>query len=239
MPSKDFSWTPAQYEEAYEDDSSSDELFPRSTKKRQSFSTEEDKKLTDLVRKCGEKNWNYIASKLPGRTARQVRERWVNYLSPNVSHEPFSAEEDAKLESLMAQFGTKWSKIAEHFPNRTDVLLKNHAALIKRQIKKGKRVSSLARTDSLKIDTESVMAIKKDERSIPNDVESIFDRIPSPTIDTFLGGQLIYQQTSQSMVSTPIADAAQEEDAFASFDFTFEDYWADQEEELIPHVDIF
>ena len=49
------------------------------------FSQEEDDKLAELVRKFGPKNWKMIAEGIPSRSARQLRERWINYLDPNVN----------------------------------------------------------------------------------------------------------------------------------------------------------
>ena len=42
------------------------------------FSQEEDDQLRRLVEANGIKNWSLIAEQMPGRTARQCRERWTN-----------------------------------------------------------------------------------------------------------------------------------------------------------------
>lgn len=37
--------------------------------------------------------WSDLAQKLPGRVGKQIRDRWVNHLNPNINHMPFSKED--------------------------------------------------------------------------------------------------------------------------------------------------
>ena len=110
---------------------------------KQKFSKEEDEILRKQVQIHGEKHWNYVASFLKGRTAKQCRERWKNYLSPEVSHSEWTQEEDLLLYNLIKKLGKKWSQLATYFKTRTDVMLKNRWALLNRQINKlqGKKQS--------------------------------------------------------------------------------------------------
>lgn len=103
------------------------------------FSQEEDQKLIDLVNQYGENNWGTIASKMEGRNIRQCRERWNHYLSPNVSNAPWTEMEDLLLNQKYIEFGPKWKKIAEFFPNRTYINVKNRFLLKKRHTE---RISS-------------------------------------------------------------------------------------------------
>ena len=102
-------------------------------KPKQKFSEDEDRKITELVRMNGERGWRRIAENIPGRTARQCRERWKNYLSPKVSLDPWTNEEDELLKRLITEMGQQWSKMASFFPKRTDVTIKNRWALLKRR----------------------------------------------------------------------------------------------------------
>jgi hypothetical protein len=79
---------------------------------------------------CG---WSRIAKEIPGRTARQVRERWKNYLAPELNTGPWTEAENALLSKLVAQYGSQWSRMARYFANRTDISLKNHWVLLKRR----------------------------------------------------------------------------------------------------------
>ena len=93
---------------------------------RHKFSAEEDQRLKDLVAELGESNWNEISARLGNRTPRQCRERFRNYLSPNISNDPWNNDDDERLRKLFKQYGPKWSLIATYFPNRSDVNVKNH-----------------------------------------------------------------------------------------------------------------
>ena len=44
---------------------------------------EEDELLRQLVAE-GRKNWGQVATRIPGRTSKQCRERWYNHLDPNI-----------------------------------------------------------------------------------------------------------------------------------------------------------
>ena len=104
------------------------------TKSKQKFTPQEDQIIAEQVKINGEKGWRHIAEHLPGRTARQCRERWVNYLSPNVSRAQWTKEEDDLLAKLVSENGTQWSKIATSFKLRTDVMLKNRWSYLKRRV---------------------------------------------------------------------------------------------------------
>lgn len=41
-----------------------------------------------------EVNWPELAAHIPGRTSKQVRERWYEHLSPGIKRGAFSAEEE-------------------------------------------------------------------------------------------------------------------------------------------------
>ena len=61
------------------------------------FGADEDIQLKDLVLKYGENNWTQIAQNMPNRNARQCKERWCNYLSPNICKSPWTQDEDNLL----------------------------------------------------------------------------------------------------------------------------------------------
>lgn len=93
--------------------------------RRRVFTTEEDRYLTEIVTSKECANWLEIAQKLPGRTARQCRDRWVNYLSPSNSFEPWTREEDELIVQKVNELGTKWAQISKFIPGRSDNTIKN------------------------------------------------------------------------------------------------------------------
>lgn len=97
----------------------------RKSTPRSYFSKQEDELLTELVAEYGCRAWKIIASKMPGRSTRQCRERYQQYLSPTVSNRPWTDTEDETLVSLVGKHGPSWSFISSHFEQRTPVSLKN------------------------------------------------------------------------------------------------------------------
>lgn len=95
---------------------------------RQMFTPKEDKQLIELVKEYGDRNWRVISKKMENRTTRQCRERYRNYLSPNLTNGPWTAEEDLLLEQKYVELGPKWAAISQFFKNRSDVNIKNRWA---------------------------------------------------------------------------------------------------------------
>lgn len=101
---------------------------------RRMFTPEEDLVIISMFGQQSNKNWNQIASLLKNRTARQVRERFKNYLSPGIKNGPWTREEDQLLRDLYQQYGSKWSKISNHFPSRSEINIKNRWTSISKVI---------------------------------------------------------------------------------------------------------
>mmetsp|Transcript_10465 Transcript_10465/g.16858 ORF Transcript_10465/g.16858 Transcript_10465/m.16858 type:complete len:174 (-) Transcript_10465:170-691(-) len=56
--------------------------------------------------------WADLAPQLPGRTGKQIRDRWVNYLNPAINHLPFSREDDLRLWRGHKDLGKRWVEIS-------------------------------------------------------------------------------------------------------------------------------
>lgn len=56
--------------------------------------------------------WADLAPQLPGRTGKQIRDRWVNYLNPAINHLPFSREDDLMLWRGHKELGKRWVEIS-------------------------------------------------------------------------------------------------------------------------------
>ncbi|KAL7452598.1 hypothetical protein ACHAWC_004324 [Mediolabrus comicus] len=63
--------------------------------------------------------WADLAPLLPGRSGKQIRDRWVNYLNPSINHLPFSREDDLKLWHGHAELGKRWAEISVKIFNST------------------------------------------------------------------------------------------------------------------------
>jgi hypothetical protein len=70
---------------------------------------------------------------------RQCKERWTYYLSPRLNHQPWTEDEDAQLIEKQAEYGAKWVRIAQFFPNRTDAMVTNRFQMLQRRRTKDQR----------------------------------------------------------------------------------------------------
>ena len=100
------------------------------------FTPEEDELIRQFVGQHGVNQWDAVAKSLDQRTPRQCRDRWKHYLSPLVSHNEFTIDEDKNLIQLCMTIGPQWSALTKFFPGRTDVNLKNRWNKLQRNYKK-------------------------------------------------------------------------------------------------------
>lgn len=87
------------------------------------WSPHEDDLLRRLVA-TEQKNWGDVASKIPGRTSKQCRERWHNHLDPQIVRGAYTPEEDRLILEAQARLGNRWSVIAAMLPGRTEDAVK-------------------------------------------------------------------------------------------------------------------
>jgi hypothetical protein len=97
---------------------------------RSKFTVEEDSKLRAIVQQYPTSSWNEIATMFPGKTVRQVRDRYKNYLSPELNHLPWTEFEDNLLREQFSIHGPRWSVLKQFFVNRTDVSIKNRWSVL-------------------------------------------------------------------------------------------------------------
>lgn len=90
--------------------------------KKNKFTPQEDALIMEHVEKNGERDWCSVVN---GRTGRECRERYKNYLSPKVKKDEWTREEDILLEEKVKECGLRWDKISQFFKGRTALDLKN------------------------------------------------------------------------------------------------------------------
>jgi hypothetical protein len=121
----------------------------RAKRARNPWTPKEDAKLMELMKKYGQ-SWAMISSVMEGRTGKQVRDRYLNKLRPNIKCGDWSAEEDERLITLLREIGNRWSLIATHLPGRTEGQVKNrfYSCIKKRLAGSPSQTSSISRIQS-------------------------------------------------------------------------------------------
>lgn len=88
------------------------------------WTKEEDNLLLKLI-KVYKNNWSAISKIIKTRTAKQVRDRYVNCLDPSLKKGNFTKEEDDKIIYYYNMYGPNWLKISEIVKFRTPDTIKN------------------------------------------------------------------------------------------------------------------
>jgi hypothetical protein len=98
---------------------------PDPQQRRRLFTSEEDALLCRLMFERHFSTWIEVAAYLPGRSARQCRDRWANYLCPYNKNAAWTEDEDALLVEKVKELGCRWTTIAKSFDGRSENNVKN------------------------------------------------------------------------------------------------------------------
>lgn len=117
---------------------------------------DEDMVLVDAIKALvdtkGTVPWLSVAKLVPGRSAKQCRERWGLNLNPNIDRSAFSEQEDLLLLELHNKFGNRWSSFREFFPGRTENILKTrYKSLLRAEKRKWKREEDTKLTEAVAV----------------------------------------------------------------------------------------
>jgi hypothetical protein len=84
----------------------------------------EDKKILDAVQDHG-KRWNLVAKIFSNRNSKQIRDRYINYLDPQIAQNKFTVDEDLLILELHNRYGNRWALIRALLPHRSSDMIKN------------------------------------------------------------------------------------------------------------------
>jgi hypothetical protein len=147
---------------------------------KQRFSRDEDAHLARIVAKYGQSDWVHVAACMGSRNARQCRERWRNYLDPELRRDEWTAQEDQLLKQLFDQLGPKWNTISRHFFSRSDMALRNRHQLLVR------RVTKLELGETLQDERGHAVGRRENQREPPSKLIDLFPSTdPEPDITFF------------------------------------------------------
>ncbi|KAK8887048.1 hypothetical protein M9Y10_038084 [Tritrichomonas musculus] len=146
------------------------------------FSPHEDMLLLHAVQSLGTGDWHIIASRVPGRNARQCRERWNNYVNPALISAPWTAEEDCFLMEKYQELGPRWRTIASYFASRSTNSIKNRFTILQRRqkkknSKKSKEKQSAQKSSSSNFNSQQVSSCSSSSSSLMT--PSINNNIPN------------------------------------------------------------
>lgn len=84
---------------------------------KKKWSYDDDQKIIQLVQKY-DKNWAEIAKHFPGKTGKQIRERYLNKLDPQINWSTWTKEEDEIILRVYKEHGPKWSIASKQLKGR-------------------------------------------------------------------------------------------------------------------------
>ena len=93
-------------------------------------------------------NWRAISVAMKTRTPRQCRERYQNYLSPDITNAEWTSEDDTLIKQMFDKYGNKWNKISKFFSGRTGNAIRNRYQVILRKEAKMHRRENNAKSFS-------------------------------------------------------------------------------------------
>ncbi|KAG6531620.1 hypothetical protein ZIOFF_005436 [Zingiber officinale] len=95
-------------------------------------------------------------TKCLNRSGKSCRLRWVNYLHPGLKHGRLTPHEQHLVIQLHANWGNRWSRIAQCLPGRTDNEIKNYWRTHMRKKAEEVRMSSFSSSSSLSSQSSSL-----------------------------------------------------------------------------------
>lgn len=150
-----------------------------------SWTKQEDYLLLRAVRKYGERDWCRVAECVPGRTNKSCRERYIMRLrSATRAVGGWKKFEDVKLLSLVEKFGTNWSFIASHMPERNCHQVRNRFELLKHEVIKPcplKRIKLIRQDDGEFLKSGYKRKLTKEALDVNRRLREIFSTFSSVT----------------------------------------------------------
>ena len=93
--------------------------------KKGPWTPEEDRKILNGMKKFGN-SWAKIANSMKSRNGKQIRDRYINVLNPDINKSPFSQTEDENIIKYREILGSKWARIAKECgTGRSPDMIKN------------------------------------------------------------------------------------------------------------------
>lgn len=92
--------------------------------KKKTWTAQEDRAVVEGVGSMG-RNWLALARMLGTKTGKQIRERYLNKLDPQIREDPWTQDEDELIVAMFREIGGRWCKISQHMKGRPENKIKN------------------------------------------------------------------------------------------------------------------
>jgi len=203
---------------------------------RGSWRKEEDIKILEMVRVYG-KSWSKISKLLGTRNGKQIRDRFLNVLDPDMKKGKFTEEEDRKLLILFKQFGPKWATISKYYSNRTADMIKNrfHSSIkkkvedeekegeIKEDIVKFSSLTKESSSDSISSNEKMNSANSYTESCAMKEIEDLYSRNFNSNFGSDISDSDFYSEHTHYNYEI---GANEKENINQNFNWKFEDFLA-------------
>lgn len=151
----------------------------RSKRTKKAFTAKEDQIIQHFVNIIGSHKWEFIAKFVPGRSAKQCRDRYMNNLKPGLMKIEWDHSEDEQLIDLYEKYGPKWSLFCNYLKNRNQTCIKSRYLFLQ----KNHLTSSHKKTQESEHSFEKIHKNNEGEQKEKNDdtsdihVENYFDNL--------------------------------------------------------------
>ncbi|KAG6656796.1 hypothetical protein I3843_04G044500 [Carya illinoinensis] len=158
------------------------------------WTAEEDIRLRKCIGEHGEGNWHLVSLKAGlNRCRKSCRQRWLNYLRPNIKRGNFSTDEVDLIIRLHNLLGNRWSLIAGRLPGRTSNDVKNYWNINMHKYMKEKPI----------LDLKEVSVIKPQPRVLPKNF-TVLSGKPTIKETSFRPKDDVIRNTSPTMASSTV-----------------------------------
>jgi len=167
----------------------------------------------ELMKKYGQ-SWAMVSSMMDGRTGKQVRDRYLNKLRPNIKLGDWSAQEDELIVTLIKEIGHRWSLIANHLPGRTEGQVKNRFySHIKKRILPNGAYSHASASRSISEGVESLTASPQADETAFDFGQEFDANMFSSAVPNFVQSKGAYIDEDLSEESTTQGPVSQDSDS--------------------------
>ena len=161
--------------------------------KKKKFTSLEDELLKSLVERFTTQNWKLIAQHIPSRTPRQCRERWFNYINPDLNQNSWTKEEDEVLILNHQKIGNQWKILSKFLPRRSRNDIKERWMFLNR-VMNDQNIKNIIDDKSKDISTE------KENLSTPTQENQEMTAISTQNIQTMTIQQPVLIQVNAAFV---------------------------------------